>query len=391
MSPMTPRAVPTHHRRWLWGVIPAAIVVLLVVIYLCLDLIVAFGTQAGLDRVSGVTGYFVKTHVTILHPGYDVYGLKITQYPNKGDGEPLFFADKIEMRWSWRGILHGHLVRNITVRNAKVVLPMAKGDDAKPSQPPLEIAKTLESVPSAGLQRLAFVDSDFTLIDEKHDGQQIWLHHMELTVENVASRKDLMHGLPVLVTMRGILQRSGALEVFLTLDPFDKGYTFSGSVELKHQNLLDFYDWTKIKGLSITKGTADAYVTLNCKRGKLSGGIKPILKDVHVDASDDKFIDRIKAKLIDIAVKIFSDRVEGRNAIATIIPIHGDLNHLSDLKVEITPAILGVVRNAFVIGLSESLSNTPPPDTKHEGFLKQAVNDLSKKAEHPVKAHTGGK
>jgi hypothetical protein len=389
MSPLTPRVA---HRRWLWGVVPATLVVVLVLIYVFLDLLVAFATQAGLDRVAGVTGYFAKTHVTIIHPGYDVYRLTITQFPNdKGDRRPLLYADKIEMRWSWRGILHGHLVRAITVFNPTVVLPMAKSEDAKPAQPPLEIAKTLESVPSAGLQRLAILNGQITLVDEKHDGQQLWLHHVEMTIENVASRKNLMHGLPVLVTLRAVLQRSGALSAFLTLDPFDEGYTFAASLELHHQKLTDLYDWTKIKGLSITRGTIDAYATLDCKRGKLTGGIKPLVENVHVDASDDKFVDRIKAKLIDVAAKIFSDRVPGRHAVGTIIPIHGDLSDMSKLKVETTPAILAVVRNAFVEGLSASLSNTPPPNAKHEGFFKQAVNDLSKKAAHPVKAHTGAK
>ena len=388
MSPLAPRVVSHHHhRRWLWGILPVSIAVLLLVIYLCLDLIVAFATQKGLDRVAGVTACFTRTHLTMIHPGYDVYGLKVTQFPQKGD-EPLFYAEKIEMRWSWRSILRGHLVRDIKIIKPKIVLPMAKSEDAKPAQPPLEIAKTLESVPSAGLRRLAVIDGQFLLVDEKHDGQELWLHHVELTVENIASRKDLMHGLPVLITLRGILQRSGALSAFMSIDPFDKGYTFAGSVELHHQKLTDLYDWTKIKGLSITRGTMDAYMTLEAKRGKISGGIKPILKDVHVDAADEGFGNRIKAGLADLAIKIFSDRVEGRDAIATIIPLHGDL---SKLDTEITPIVLGVVRNAFVVGLSESLSNTPPPEAKHEGFIKQAVHALSKKADKPLKAHPGGK
>ena len=70
----------------------------------------AFATPKGLDRVAGVTGHFSRTHVTIIHPGYDVYGLKITEFPARGNGEPRFYAERVEMRWSWRGILHGHLV-----------------------------------------------------------------------------------------------------------------------------------------------------------------------------------------------------------------------------------------------------------------------------------------
>ena len=73
------------------------------------------------------------------------------------------------------------------------------------------------------------------------------------------------------------------------------------------------------------------------KRGVLTGGVKPILKNVKVKAADDKLGDKIKAALADVAVKILSDRVPGRNAVATIIPIHGDLKKPD---VQLVPTIL---------------------------------------------------
>ncbi len=123
------------------------------------------------------------------------------------------------MRWSWRWFFHGHLVRNITTIEPKPVLLMARSDDAKPAQPPLEIARTLGSVPAAGLQRLAGIDGQFLIIEEKHDGHELWLHHVEPTIENMAFPPS----------------------AFVSLDPFDKGYTFADFVELHRQKLTDVY------------------------------------------------------------------------------------------------------------------------------------------------------
>ncbi|MEO6951154.1 MAG: hypothetical protein ABI321_05010 [Polyangia bacterium] len=380
---MTPRAVH-HHRHWLWR-IPLGIVAILVIVYFLIDAIVSFATQKGLDRLEGAAGHFQKCHVTIFHPGYDVYGLKIVSMPFSPKKEPLFYADKIEMRWSWKAIFHGHLVRDINIVKARAMIPLAPGREGKPAQPPLEIAKTLESVPSAGLDRLTVESSQIIIVDEHHDGQRLWLHHLDLTVENVASRRDLMHGLPLLVTARGTLQRSGALTLFLTIDPFDKGLTFAGSAEVKHLELADLYDWTKIKGLSITDGNMDTFLSVTCKRGVIEGGVKPVLRKVHVEASDGKLGDRIKAALADLGVKILSDRVPGRDAIASIIPIHGTLK---SPKVEIVPAIMAVLRNAWVEGLSASLANTPPPvDPKDHGVLHQAVQALTKSSAKPIESH----
>ncbi|HEX6835360.1 MAG TPA: DUF748 domain-containing protein, partial [Polyangia bacterium] len=272
------------------------------------------------------------------------------------------------------------LVRRVKLLNPKAVIPMRPGENGKPSQPPLEIARTLESVPSAGLERLEIVGGQITLVDEHHEGQRVWLHDVNATLENLTSRKKLMEGLPVLVTVRGKLQKTGELTLFLTADPFDKGLTFAGSAELRHLALADLHQFTKIKGLELPDGSIDMFASVTCKRGKLTGGVKPILKNVEVRAADSKLGDKIKAALADVAVKLFSDRVPGRNAVAAVIPIHGDLKNP---QVQLVPTVLAVLRNAFVEGLSASLTNVPPPVGKG-GFFHQARKALSKKSEKPI-------
>jgi len=125
------------------------------------------------------------------------------------------------------------------------------------------------------------------------------------------------------------------------------------------------------------------FASVTCKRGTLTGGVKPILKNVHVEAPDSGLGTKIKALLADVAVKISSDRVQGRNAVAAIIPIHGDLKKPD---VQLVPTILAVLRNAFVEGLSSSLSNVPPPVDQKGGFFHQARQALSKKSKQPIEA-----
>ncbi len=352
-----------HRLRWLWLWTPLGIVLFVAVLYAALNPIVSFATQRGLDRLHGVQGSFDRVRITLIRPGYDVWGLRIVERPVARHKEPLVYARKIEMRWSWRELLRGHLVRRVKVWNARVMVPMRPGQNGKPSQPPLDIARALESVPSAGLDRLALVDSEISFVDEHHAGQRVWLHHVEGALENLKTRKDLMHGLPLLVTMRAKVQDSGALVLFLTLDPFDKGYTFAGSAELRHLALADLRQFTAIGGLKIPEGSLDLFVSVTCKRNQLTGGVKPILKNVKVEAADKSLGSKLKAALADVAVKILSDRVPGRNAVATIIPIHGTLDHVEK---QLWPTLIAVLRNAFVEGLSASLANLPPPEAKQK-------------------------
>ncbi len=67
---------------------------------------------------------------------------------------------------------------------------------------------------------------------------------------------------------------------------------------------------------------------------------------------------KLKASLADDGVELLSDRVPGRNAVSTIIPIHGTL---MKPKIDVWTAASGVMRNAFVEGLSGALQRLPAP------------------------------
>jgi hypothetical protein len=371
-----------HRKRWWWLTVPGGILALVVLMLVFLNQIVTYATQKGLNRLQGASGTFKSLRVTVLHPGYDIYGLKVVEMPATARKEPLFYADKIAMRWSWRELFHGHLVRRVNIWKGRLSVPMRPGENGKPAQPPLEIAKVLESVPSAGLERLAAVDSQVILVDEHHEGERLWLHDVEVTLENLTSRKKLMRDLPLLVTIRSKIQKTGQLTAFITMDPFDKGLTFAGSVELRNLALADLHQFTSIKGLTLPEGTIDVFASVTCKRGTITGGVKPILKNVKVQAADDKLGNKIKAALADAGVKLLSDRVPGRNAVATIIPIHGELQ---SPDVQLVPTILAVLRNAFVEGLSSSLTNVPPP-VGQGGFFHQARKALTKESKQPIEA-----
>ena len=58
---------------------------------------------------------------------------------------------------------------------------------------------------------------------------------------------------------------------------------------------------------------------------------------------------------------------------------------------QLWPAVLGVIRNAFVVGLQEGYSNVPPDTApKKEGVLEQAKHALDKSAGPPQAQPTKG-
>jgi hypothetical protein len=77
-----------------------------------------------------------------------------------------------------------------------------------------------------------------------------------------------------------------------------------------------------------------------------------------MDAWSDDLVTKLQAGLVDATVSLLSDRVPAREAVAGIIPFSGEITRPD---AQILPAVLSVVRNAFVIGLASGFAHLPPP------------------------------
>ena len=64
------------------------------------------------------------------------------------------------------------------------------------------------------------------------------------------------------------------------------------------------------------------------------------------------------------------------NAVATVVPLEGPI---TDLDIQLWPAIFCVIRNAFVAGITSGFTHLPPAKAEQkQGVLSQATNALKK-------------
>jgi hypothetical protein len=381
--------------RW-WVLIGT--VVLLVALRLLMVPIAKHFTQKGLDSMKGYRGSFADLDLSIVRLSYMIEGLKIYELPVSKGEEPLFYSKKIDAHFVWRDLIRFRIRATARVDEPKVVILIqphktpkeAAGREIKQKakegeMPTAPLSDALQKLIPFKLDRVEVRKGQVLYVDKREaDKPDIWVHHIEATLENFGSRKDLNNKEPSTLGLKAVLQRSGKLDLFAAADPFAKGLTFSGEMRLRDFNLRELHDMLSAKtGIKLEKGILDIFASFKCVNGTISGGVKPMLKDADFAAAQPGVGKKIKAWLADVAFDIFSDRVPGREAVATIVPIHGRIDHLDT---QVWPAVLGVVRNAFVEGLSESLENVPPPTApKKEGPFKQARRALSKKATPPVK------
>jgi hypothetical protein len=369
------------------GVFAVAVLALV----LCFDAIVTWQTRKGLDSIEGYKTTFSDVELRPLKLTYAIRDLKMMKETAGGAGEPFFYAEEIEGGVYWRELLDGHLVARVRVESPKVTLIAAKDkkeQQLEPEDP--NLAEKLEEMVPLKVDRIEIKSAEVDFIDKTEpEFPEIWLHDADVTVENFATRASLSKGEPTIVAASGTLQKSGQVSLYVTADPLAKGLSFSGSFKLEGLDMREFGKLIRSKsGVVLKKGKLDLFAQFDARDGHISGGVKPLLKNPEVEQAEPGLVNKLKAVVADAGLKLFSDRVDNRDAVATVIPLDGQIK---DPEVQLWPTVFGVIRNAFVEGVSESFSRLPPPTAeKDEGIVTQARRALSKDRGPPKAQPTEG-
>jgi hypothetical protein len=370
-------------RRWARRlvIVAAVLVAIVVAIRMLIDPIATHYTRKGLNDAKGISGDFQRVHVTVFPPGYEIWRIKLIEEPGGSERHPLFYAERVGVSVDWRALLRGRLAARARLDEPKITISKRadapKDKQPKPAALP-DVDAALRKVIPARVQRIEVRDGEVLYRDltaPRHP--QIWLHALELSAENLATREELAGGRPATVNASAKLGKSGDVTLFVSANPFAKSLEFAGKASLEGWKAAELFDLIQpATKLQTPEGTLDVFVEFRAKGGEITGGVKPVLKNVRVRATEDDLGNRLKAWVADKGLRLFSDRVPDRNAVATVVPIKGKL---TDPDIQLWPTILGVIRNAFVEGISSGFTHLPPPTAdKKEGVLEQAKEALDK-------------
>ena len=71
---------------------------------------------------------------------------------------------------------------------------------------------------------------------------QIWVHALEIAVENIATREERAGGRPVTVSGSAKLGRSGDITLFVSANPFAKQLEFAGECSVEGWKVAELFD-----------------------------------------------------------------------------------------------------------------------------------------------------
>lgn len=387
-----------YRQRWVWVTFALAVVTLGV--RLALNPVATVALRRSLEGIEGYHATFEPVQVSVVPLSMTVSNLVVVQNDAK-NVEPLLRVSQLKARVLWRKLLRGQLVASASLKGAKFVISFGvskvtpqleraareKAEELK--QADLDVGSLLEKVIPLRVDRIELRESEFLLTDATDSAlPQFWVSDVQLVLDNLVTRKSLDQDVPLTLSLRAVVARTGVLKALATANLHAEKPAFTGQAQLDGLRLESLYSWTSSKlGLS-AKGDLNVFVNFNSAEGKLSGDVKVIARNVEVEPSTGKWTDALKASVANLAVKVLSDRVEGREAIATVLPLRGTLEKVD---AQVWPTVLGVVRNAFVQALDYGFADLPKATApSKEGVLPQLGKALDKNETAPKAQPAGG-
>jgi hypothetical protein len=343
-----------HLRWWHWTLLGLALACLVVLVVR--QPLTRYATHRALYSIPGWEADAADAHISFFPLVYTVTQVHLVPVDKT---LPIFYVERLDTGIFWGDLLHFRLNAWANLAHLKMtffLIPIVIPD----------IAAMLQQVMPIAIERMQLKDGEITVAlrhsrsddpeKPEGDGPQLWFHNIEATAEGLATRPELEHHATTLA-IRGTMAHSGTVSAFVTVDLLSpEAITFTGQLQLVGLHLSDLDSVLASTGLKMT-GTFDMLARFGCDHGKLTGGLQPVLKNGNIQAIGPDLGKKLEATLADTGVEVLSDRVPGRNALSTIIPIHGNLNRP---KLDAWTAITGVLRNAFVVGLRESLQQLAP-------------------------------
>jgi hypothetical protein len=357
----------------------AALVVVAVAARLALHPLAVWRTRAVLrDLEPGMRGRFSDVEIRLLDLSYVIRELRIDKREG-GVAQPFFAVRAARFSLAWKELLRGRFVAGVALEAPRLTIVKRHekrgGDDGKG-----DAGDRIEEVPSAArkLARLTPFRVDHAQVRDgtlvfadatSREKPRVVLRGVEATLDNFASRRRMSRREPTVLAAEATLQKSGRVSVFATADPLARRVTFAGEGRLTGLQLVELQDVFAAKShVEPDGGVLDMLVTFKAVDGRISGGVRPVLKGAGTKPADGSFLGQVESLVSDSSLHVFSDGADGGDATRTTIPISGTV---LDPRAQPLPTVIGLLRNAFVRGLSDAFSGRAPPKAGEPGGARE--------------------
>lgn len=350
----------TRNRRVPWYrraryAVPAAVVAALVVLRLCLPAIVLREVNAKMSEMENFRGRVDGIGISLWRGAYQLRGVKLDKWA-EGKRYPFFRAPLVDLAVSWRPLLHGSVVGKVRAYRPVLIL-VKRAEKAKPPSRAEkdELKAASDRVMPLRVDHLSVYDGEIRYQDpEASPPVEIALSSVAAEATGLTNERDEGGPLPARVSVTALCFGTGKLALDIKAAPLADQPTFELKETLDGVSLPalnDFFQaYAKVK---VKSGEFELYTELAAKDGGFSGYAKPFIKNLKIDKSLKTNRSLGRKLWAELAAFVgWTLKNQDKKQVATKIPMEG---RFDAPKTAIWPAVVGLLKNAFIRALEPSL------------------------------------
>lgn len=274
---------------------------------------------------------------------------------------PFVAIQKVDISVHWKALFKGKIVAEVIFTKPQLNFAVSNSDGGEKEVQDgsgVDWTEQLKDLIPLKINRVEIVDGNINYKDFTSNPKvDISINNLNLKVTNLTNVKDKTMKLPSTLVAsantfgEGSLYIDGRMNVLKSIPDIDLNFKLE-NVQLPQLN--DFLN--AYAKFDAEKGIFNLYTELLIDDGAIDGYVKPILEDVKIldwDEEEKSFFGKIWEAIAGGVVKIFSNQPEDQ--FASEVPLSGNLN---DLDAGIFPAVVNVLRNAFVEAFNKELEHT---------------------------------
>jgi hypothetical protein len=339
------------HRVWrIIGITVLVIAVLLAVARLFLPTFIRDYVNRTLDRNVLYEGRIGKVQVHLWRGAYSISDVKISKRTGMVP-DPFFAAKRLDFAIQWDALLHGRVVGRFVMEQPELNFVSNPNEDESQTGgggPWLQMIRDL--FPFKINSAVVRVGSVHFRTYQSAKPVNIYLSHINGTIDDLGNISDQTNPLVTTVTAKGLAMDQANFEMKMTLDPFSYRPTFHLAVRMLGLDVTNLNDFAMTYGkFDFERGWFDLVIEAESKEGQLTGYVKPLFRNLKIfslrgDLGEENALQAFWQALVGGVSSLFTNY--RRDQFGTLIPFRADAS--GSTTTDIMGTIGNVLRNAFV-------------------------------------------
>jgi hypothetical protein len=330
----------------------------LLVVRIILPYVVLHYANQRLASLDGHYGHIRDIDLAIIRGAYTINDIYINKTDEQGKTIAEFFkAETIDLSVEWRALFEGKLVAEVEFE--RPVLNYKKDANIGENAPKdsTNFIQLIKDFTPLDINRFQVNNGEIHYLDESSNPLvDIPLTRVQLEGKGLTNNPSEGVALPASIMMNAALY-DGEIDIDVALDPLNDAPTFDLDAVLTKTELTYLNPFfTEYARFDLKAGNMEMACELAAKDGQFAGYVKPVIKDLDIiqfEEEEGNLAQIAWEALVGAVAEVFQN--QPKEQIASKIDLNG---RFTDPHVAFIPAVISVLKNAFIKALQPSVEHT---------------------------------